>query len=137
MSTRAVITFKGCGEQFHVFQHSDGRPAGILVNLIRATATAWPLPRFEPAQFAASFIHAGIQQHVEYFGRIGERFPSELGNGGMSITTGPEAYNNLEWAYEVRVSSFKLVVTAKTVDRQRRVTKFEGTIDEFKAYAMT
>jgi hypothetical protein len=58
MSTRAIYTFKGFGETYHIFKHHDGYPSGAAQWLERALDYAWPLPRYEPDDFAAAFVAA-------------------------------------------------------------------------------
>jgi hypothetical protein len=58
MSTRAIYTFKGFGEAHHVYKHHDGYPTGAAEALGKALALAWPLPRYEPDEFAAAFVAA-------------------------------------------------------------------------------
>lgn len=58
MSTRAVITIKDDTDEFHIYQHCDGYPEGVLPNLHEALKYAWSLPRFEAMDFAAAYIRA-------------------------------------------------------------------------------
>lgn len=58
MGTRAVITFKDEHDTFCVYQHWDGDPNTITENILAAQEYAWPLPRFEAAEFAAAYIAA-------------------------------------------------------------------------------
>lgn len=56
MSTRAVYTFKGFGEEYHVYKHYDGYPSGAARWIGNALAFAWDPPRYEPDEFAAAFV---------------------------------------------------------------------------------
>ena len=58
MSTRAIYTFKGFGETYHVFKHHDGYPSGAAGFLEATLTKAWDLPRYEPDEFACAFIAA-------------------------------------------------------------------------------
>ena len=56
MGTRAIYTFKGFGETYHIYKHYDGHPSGAAHWLGNALSVAWPLPRYEPDEFAAAFV---------------------------------------------------------------------------------
>ena len=58
MSTRAMYTFKDNSNTIHVYKHHDGYPEGGLSWIANTLALAWPLPRFEASEFAASFVAA-------------------------------------------------------------------------------
>lgn len=58
MSTRAIYTFGQQTEYYHVYKHWDGYPSGALAAIEASIPFAWPLPRFEPDDFAAAFVHA-------------------------------------------------------------------------------
>jgi hypothetical protein len=58
MSTRAVYTFKGFGETYHIYKHYDGYLTGAAEFLSKALDQAWGLPRYEPDEFAAAFVAA-------------------------------------------------------------------------------
>ena len=59
MSTRALIIVKDDFEEYGIYRHSDGYPYskhGVIYSLQEAFVYAWPLPRFEAADFAAAII---------------------------------------------------------------------------------
>ena len=58
MSTRAIYTFKGFGEEHHVFVHYDGYPTGAAKYFGQTLdgGKVWALPRYEPDEFAAGFV---------------------------------------------------------------------------------
>jgi|SRR5665213_6370 len=61
MSTRAMYSFTDANdppETHHVYKHHDGYPTGAAKALAKAAALAWPAPRFEADEYAASFIAA-------------------------------------------------------------------------------
>lgn len=58
MSTRCIITLSSNSGICHVYKHEDGYLSGIQRLLAHALPFAWPLPRFEADDFAASIITA-------------------------------------------------------------------------------
>ena len=87
MSTRAVITFYDADddtEMYSVYQHSDGYPDGVLPNMVAAAEYAWPLPRYEPMDFAAAYIAAN----------------KDKGGGGIYCTSGN--HSDIDYRYHVR-----------------------------------
>lgn len=58
MGTRAVYTFGNGEDEFHVYKHWDNYPEGAAIFLDAAKRLAWEGNRFEPDEFAASFIAA-------------------------------------------------------------------------------
>jgi len=64
MSTRACYRFSDSEQSFVVYKHYDGYPEGAVCWITKAVPFAWPLPRFEPDEFAAAFI-AGQQSSNE------------------------------------------------------------------------
>ena len=58
MSTRAIYTFTDGKETHHVYKHHDGYPTEAAKFILAALPLAWPLPRFEPDEFAAAFVAA-------------------------------------------------------------------------------
>jgi hypothetical protein len=58
MSTRGIYTFEDATDMVHVYKHWDNYPTGAAEFIEKALALAWPLPRFEPTEFAAAFVAA-------------------------------------------------------------------------------
>ena len=63
MSTRGFFTFRGTNpeDEHHVYKHCDCYPEGPhggVFAIAGALRYAWPLPRFEPDEFAAAFVCA-------------------------------------------------------------------------------
>jgi len=84
MGTRAIYTFKGFGEEYHVYKHYDGYPTGAAEFLGKAVDASWPLPRYEPDEFAAAFI-ASNKTHP----------------GGVRIAPSRTAHCGVEFGYTV------------------------------------
>jgi hypothetical protein len=62
MSTRGIYTFEDATDMVHVYKHWDNYPTGAAEFIEKALALAWPLPRFEPTEFAAAFVAANKTQ---------------------------------------------------------------------------
>jgi len=65
MSTNALIyivepsdTIDGSETIYAIYKHWDGYPSGVQSMIEDALKIAWPLPRFEANEFAASFVAA-------------------------------------------------------------------------------
>lgn len=58
MSTRACYVFRDTNSTHVVYKHHDGYPSGAVQWIAAARANAWPFPRFEADEFAASFVAA-------------------------------------------------------------------------------
>ena len=65
MSTNALIhivepsdTIDGPETTYTIYKHMDGYPEGVQPMIEKALTLAWPLPRFEADEFAASFVAA-------------------------------------------------------------------------------
>jgi hypothetical protein len=84
MSTRAVYTFKGFGETYHVYKHHDGYPTGAAEFLSKAVEAAWPAPRYEPDEFAAAFVAA-----------------NRTSPGGVRLTASRMQAKDVEYGYTV------------------------------------
>ncbi len=55
-----------------VYKHRDGYPSGAAQAIEAALPCAWPLPRFEPDEFAAAFVRAN-KRSAEDWAREYER----------------------------------------------------------------
>jgi hypothetical protein len=74
MSTRGIYQFTDGNESFCVYKHCDNYPEGPhggFAAIAKAGALSWKLPRFEPDEFAASFVAA-----------------NKDGSGGVRLTQG-------------------------------------------------
>lgn len=58
MSTRACYIFEDKAEKYAVYKHHDGYPTSAAEAILKGRALAWPLPRFEPDEYAAAFVAA-------------------------------------------------------------------------------
>ena len=84
MGTRAVFTFKDEDRSFSVYTQYDGYPEGAAEFLTKALPFAWPLPRFEPDEFAAAFVAANKKDE-----------------GCFRLTTSADAHGDLSYDYEI------------------------------------
>jgi hypothetical protein len=131
-NTRAVYTFVGDGNQeYHVYKHHDGYPTGAAKWIDNAKRLAWPLPRFEPDEFGASFIAA-----------------NKGGAGGVRLTHHYNNHGDLEYRYvireegrDVRVTAFEIVYGED--DAKEGAWKndwrmiFDGSLSAFTVWANT
>lgn len=126
MSTRAVYTFADGQEEHHVYKHSDGYPSGALDAVRQALDFSWPLPRFEPDEFAAGFVAAN-----KAYGAGGVR----LMPSGRAIEVAP---GDIAYRYEVRCMDGELYVKAFSTDywneTRTEVELFSGTLDDFATF---
>jgi hypothetical protein len=61
MGTRALVSFVdpvNKAQTVNIYVHFDGYPTNVLLMIEKATALAWPLPRYEAAEFSAAFVAA-------------------------------------------------------------------------------
>lgn len=91
MSTRATYEFRDEWGEHTVYRHHDGYPAGGVQWIANAVPLAWPLPRFEADEFAASFI-AGNKDR----------------EGGVRLTKGRDAHGDTQFHYVVSMKDRKL-----------------------------
>ena len=102
MSTRSTLTVrdrKDGNEAYSIYRHSDGYPdtvAGVFATLPQALAYAWPLPRYEPSDFAAAIVAAWKQPARAY---PGSTYISQGGN--IYLTEGREAHGDTAYHYEI------------------------------------
>lgn len=91
MSTRACYIFQDNSGKYAVYNHYDGYPEGAARAINNALALAWELPRFEPDEFAASFVAA-----------------NKNGSGGVRLLQGSDLTHmpgDIEFLYIVRNTS--------------------------------
>lgn len=126
MSTRAIYTFKGFGETHHVFKDHNGHLSGAAIALNNALSIAWPLPRYEPDEFAGAFVWA-----------------TKEGAGGVRLAKSQTAFCDVEYAYVIepdkRIPDL-LKVTAYSVDfgvttKAKRTKIWSGPLKTFIATA--
>lgn len=115
MATRAVYSFKDQSNTYHIYKHWDGYPEGALEFLANALPYAWPLPRYEAADFAAAFVAAN----------------KKPGGGDVYITDHWENHADIEFRYMVRQVEGKLVVDIYETDEANfyELTKLLKTVD--------
>lgn len=99
MSTRATYEFRDGRGAHTVYQHHDGYPAGGLQWIANAIPLAWPLPRFEADEFAASFI-AGNKDR----------------GGSVRLTRGRDAHGDTQFHYVVSMKDRRLHIEIFAVD---------------------
>lgn len=110
MGTRAVFTFKDEDQSYSVYTQYDGSPEGAAYYLTNILTAAWQLPRFEPDEFAAAFIAA-----------------NKLGPGGLRLTIGPDAHDDLEYVYEVfQAKNGQMIIRCDEVGFYGRLKDFVG-----------
>ena len=104
MSTRCTITVresKNSPTGYSIYRHSDGYPDtehGVIATLSQALTYAWPLPRFEPDDFAAAIVAAWKQPAH----RPVPSMPDYISQGGnIRFTEGRDAHGDTEFHYEI------------------------------------
>lgn len=130
MSTHAVVTFESNDgtDKYHVYTHHDGYAHGTADKLADALNFAWPLPRYEPADFAAAFV-AGSKP---------------LKGGSVYLTTGKDAHGAIDYWYRVTqatngqliVEAYQVVwskLTGHSYGSQSYVRFFYGRMKDFVA----
>jgi len=99
MSTRAVVTLTDLpGNRWHVYLHGDGKPGPVADMLKEALGSAWPLPRFEAGQFAASFVAAALRWKADFVG-----FTNGFGHG-VHLTEHWADHPDLDYRFAVGMS---------------------------------
>lgn len=72
MSTHALITIRDAEDEFLIYVHCDGYPngkGGLVADLKRAPAIAWPAPRFEAGDMTAAIV-ATLAPRKKYGGNV-------------------------------------------------------------------
>jgi hypothetical protein len=96
MSTRAIFHFTDGERTFSVYKHSDGYPDGphgAIVAIARTLSAAWPLPRFEPDDFAAAFVASNYS-----------------GGGSIRLMNSPNTIGGLAYIYVITTRNDELFV---------------------------
>ena len=132
MSTRACYTFADDRGEVHVYKHHDGYPyyaynggeAGGLIWINDAKDFAWPLPRFEADEFAASFVAANKEN-------------GKFSGGGVRLINKEHPWefaSDCEYWYKVIAHNGELYVTVMSVDwwgeERDQVSVMKGPLDE-------
>lgn len=130
MSTRAVVTFENAEgtEKYHVYTHHDGYAEGTADKFPFALNFAWPLPRYEPADFAAAFVSGN----------------KPLKGGSIYLTTGKDAHSDIDFWYRVTqapngqliVEAYQIVwklTTGHSYGSQSYIRFFYGRMKDFVA----
>ena len=128
MSTRAIYSFKDERELHHVYKHHDGYPSGAAGFIANALSLAWPLPRFEADEFAASFVAA-----------------NKGSAGGVRLLHSGDwkdvAPGDVEYRYHINVQGSRLHVAAYAVHQDYKTgvwtekLLFAGKLDDFARFA--
>lgn len=114
MSTRCLISVSDGAEEFHIYRHHDGYPAGphgVVATLKAAFPYAWPLPRFEASDFAAALIRGWKEKA-----------------GGIYLSEGADCHGDLEWLYVVTSKAGQLQIQISKVAESSTPT-FVGTLE--------
>jgi hypothetical protein len=142
-----------------VYKHMDGYPTGAAVALEAALDFAWALPRFEPDEFAASFVAAAKQstsrskrqaEYLEYAnnpdtsdamkGYYRDLAKNAQGGGNVRLVPyeGLDAYqrfaSDIAYLYDIRCVKGKIQVIAYTTSERDDVWTvekfFEGSLKQ-------
>lgn len=92
MGTPAIITFRDDDGAYSIYQQYDGYPKDVAASIEAAKNYAWPLPRFEPEEFAAAYVRA-----------------NKVRGGGIYLTH-PGEYDDIEYIYVVTLKDGELWV---------------------------
>lgn len=118
MSTRATLTISDIEDQFHIYRHHDGypdTPHGVIHDVREAMHKAWPLPRFEAADFGAALV-AQMKHN----------------RGSVYLTKDAKRHLDSEYHYDITADKNDILLTVKKVaySVDRLITQFEGTLEE-------
>jgi hypothetical protein len=136
-----------------VFKHSDGYPTGAAQAIEAALPHAWPLPRFEPDEFAAGFVRANKKSADDFAVEFEQQAAGEdalgktedaswLRDRAKKYRTDPayglDAYKrfagDIAFLYDIRCENGKIRVTAYTASEREDVWTvekfFEGSIKQ-------
>lgn len=98
MSTRSTLTVrekKDGTDTYSIYRHHDGYPDAVLPDLREALSYAWPLPRYEPMDFAAAIVAAWKRGPKRY----SENYTAQ--GGSIYLTRDRDAHGDTEWHYEI------------------------------------
>jgi hypothetical protein len=138
-----------------VYRHNDGYPSGAAKAIEAALPHAWPLPRFEPDEFAAASVRGnkksaedwahGYEQQAEketdpeqkaFLLGMAEKYRTDPGyrsccGGGLRLVPfeGLDAYqrfaSDIAYLYDIRCENGKIRVTAYTATERDDVWTVE------------
>jgi hypothetical protein len=125
-----------------VYKHVDGYPSGAAKAIEAALDHAWPLPRFEPDEFAAGFVTANkypfsTPNQRRYYEKVAEQTEADPTYSGMASYyrdlaknaeggghvrlvpyEGLDAYQrfapDIEYLYDIRCQDGKIPISAYT-----------------------
>lgn len=109
MGTRAMYSFTTGNETYHVYKHWDGYPQGAAKFIEKALPYAWPLPRFEPDEFACAFIAGNKKAADPKKDPYGQGGDIRLMESGDWRSVAPR---DLEYRYEISAPDGVLHVRA-------------------------
>jgi hypothetical protein len=134
-----------------VYRHHDGYPSGAAKAIEAALPHAWPLPRFEPDDFAAAFVRANKMSAVDWAAHYAEQAENEIeaeqkawllehaqkyrtdpgyigcsgGNVRLVPYEGLDGYQrfagDIAYLYDIRCENGKIRVTAYTASERNDV----------------
>jgi hypothetical protein len=138
-----------------VYKHSDGYPSGAAEAIEAALPYAWPLPRFEPDEFAAAFVRGNKKSTEDWAQRyeaqaskttdqdqkaaclsVAERYRTDpvyrdCCGGGIRLVPyeGLDAYQrfagDIAYLYDIRCENGKIRITAYTTSERDDVWTVE------------
>ena len=137
-----------------VYRHHDGYPSGAAQAIEAALPHAWPLPRFEPDEFAAAFVRGNKKSPEDYASEYeaeaekatdedkpylldtARKYRTDQGyrgccGGGLRLVPyeGLDAYQrfagDIAYLYDVRCENGKIRVTAYTASERDDVWTVE------------
>jgi hypothetical protein len=129
MSTPAVVTVTDRAQTFHLYLDACGDPRNVAVNLVNALDYAWPLPRFEAAEWTGAFIAA--------LKRPKRLSSSGADQGGLvRLTSDWQPHQEIQFRYEVSTKDGALSVRAFRVSAGPTCEQlFDGALEGFLIFA--
>lgn len=138
MGTRAVYSFIDKTDKRHVYKHWDGYPTGAATFIANALPYAWPLPRFEPDEFAGAFV-AGNKKLGEGFSQGGDIRLIAASNSTPCNKAAKAAACDIAYRYEISVDKKgALQVRAFTTSYWDAIVEeqiFNGSLEAFTEWA--
>jgi hypothetical protein len=123
-----MYSFIARGEKtINIYGHSDGYPSGALEYIEGAPKLAWPLPRFEPGDWAAAFLGANKKGPGNFY----------IYGSGLPRNVAPW---DLAYRYEIRGGDKHLQITCIETNygdnpcAADEKVLFEGALPKFKTW---